>query len=194
MELTKHCQRNVIFQSFIYSSSFKVIAITETWYNKLLPSIFNIAHTDRATRGDDVMLAIHDSIPYCFISSPSNLEVLKVKLELKTPITFCVVYLLPLSSPSYHSDLLSYFDFLLTPNGKTVILGDFNFPDIGWETLSGTSPHSNYFCDLMYKFNLNQFVSHPTHVKGNILDIVLSNDPDLIQNLTVDSSNSPSNF
>ena len=184
------------FQSFVYSSSLKIIAITETWLsdyvlnNELLPSNFNITRTDRATRGGGVMLAIHDSIPYCVISSPSNLEVLTVKLELKTPITLCVVYIPPLSAPSYHSDLLSYFDFLLTPNGKTVILGDFNFPDINWETLSGTSPHSNYFCDLIYKFNLNQFVSHPTHVKGNILDIVLSNDPDLIQNLTVDSSNS----
>ena len=89
-------------------------------------------------------------------------------------ITLCVAYLPPLSTPSYHLDLL------LTPNEKTVILGDFNFPDISWETLSGTSSQSNYFCDLIYKFNLNQSVSHPTHVKGNILDIVL----------TVDSSNS----
>ena len=184
------------FQTLVYSSSFQIIAITETWLsdyilkNELLPSNFNIVRIDRATRGGGVIVAIHDSVPFCVVSSPSNLKILTVKIDLKTLITLCVVYLPPLSTPSYHSDLLSYFDQLLTPNKKTVILADFNFPDISWETLSENPPQSYSFCDLVYKFNLTQSVSHLTHIKGNIVHIVLINDPDLIQNLTVDSSNS----
>ena len=66
----------------------------------------------------------------------------------------------------------------------------YNFPNINWESLSGTSLQSSTFCDLIFQFNLTQFVYHPTHVKGNILDLVLSNDENLVYNLSIDSSNS----
>lgn len=133
------------------------------------------------------MLAIHDLIPFSQLSSPPTLEVVTVKLELKVPLTVCLVYLPPLSS---HSNLLSYLDHLLSLNQKTVILGDFNLPDINWESLSGSSPQSHNFCDLIFKYNITQFVTLPTHTKGNILDLILSNDPDLVHDLSIDSSNS----
>ena len=55
-----------------------------------------------------------------------------------------------------------------------IILGDFNFPSINWQTLLGTSEASSLFCDFVYNNNLDQLVTEPTHVKGNILDLILS--------------------
>ena len=70
------------FQSFVYSSLFKLIAITETWLtdsiynNELLPSGFDVYCKDRNNRGGGVLLAVHQSILSPQLSSPNNLEVI----------------------------------------------------------------------------------------------------------------------
>lgn len=40
-------------------------------------------------------------------------------------------------------------------------------------------------CDTIFSCNLLQLVDQPTHVKGNILDLVLTNDFDLVKSLNV---------
>ena len=65
-------------------------------------------------------------------------------------------------------------------------MGDFNFPDINWTSLVRSGKQSSLFCELC------QLVRHPTHVKGNILDLVLTNDSCLIVNLAVDYDNKSS--
>ena len=45
-----------------------------------------------------------------------------------------------------------------------IILGDFNFPNINWQTLLGTSEISALFCDFVYDNNLDQLVTELTHV------------------------------
>ena len=76
----------------------------------------------------------------------------------------------------------------MSPCNKLILIGDFNFPDIDWDSLSGDHHHSNIFCDIVYRFNLLQYVEQPTHKMGNILDLVLSNDTDLVKDLSIDSS------
>jgi len=46
---------------------------------------------------------------------------------------------------------------------------DFNFPDINWSSLIGSSLSSNTFCEFIFDCNLTQHVMQPTHIKGNIL-------------------------
>lgn len=67
-------------------------------------------------------------------------------------------------------------------------MGDFNFPDIHWPTLSAGSSSSILFCDLIFRLNLTQHVVSATHVMGNLLDLVVSNCPDQICGNTVDVS------
>ena len=50
-----------------------------------------------------------------------------------------------------------------------------NFPDINWNNYSASNSVSSTFCDTIYDLNLTQLVTKPTHVNGNILDVVLSN-------------------
>lgn len=45
------------------------------------------------------------------------------------------------------------------------------------------SANSDLLCDLVYKHNLCQLVHVPTHVRGNFLDLVLTNCPDLVEGL-----------
>ena len=54
-------------------------------------------------------------------------------------------------------------------------MGDQNFPDLNWSILTGHTPLSTYFCDLIFGLNLNQQITEPTHNGGNLLDIILTN-------------------
>ena len=65
------------------------------------------------------------------------------------------------------------------------ITGNFNLESADWlrNTASNNAhtPYLNLFSDL----GLSQLVSEPTHRSGNILDILLSDSPHLVENLQV---------
>ena len=46
------------------------------------------------------------------------------------------------------------------------------------------SVHNN-FCEFVFESNLTQHVNSPTHIRGNLLDLVLTNSPDHVTNLIV---------
>ena len=54
---------------------------------------------------------------------------------------------------------------------SVIILGNFNM--------------SNFFCDLTFGLNLFQLVKKPTHCRGNILDLVFTNNDNLITVLPI---------
>ena len=54
-------------------------------------------------------------------------------------------------------------------------MGDFNIPDVNWSTLSGSHHFSNQFCEAIFNLNLIQLIDLPTHVHGNILDLIFVN-------------------
>ena len=66
-------------------------------------------------------------------------------------------------------------------------MGDFNFPDINWDTLSGHSIASNQFCDLIFQAGLHQLINVPTHKHGNTLDLLFTNLEDNINDLQINS-------
>ena len=91
----------------------------------------------------------------------------------------------PNSNDHYYNSLFHYLLELENETSKIIVVGDFNFPDIDWATFCGSSSISNKFCDLLFQLNLSQLVTQPTHNHGNILDLVITSDEDIIQDLTV---------
>ena len=59
---------------------------------------------------------------------------------------------------------------------KLVIVGDFNLPDVNWETYLGSSEYSQTILNYLDSHNLIQNVMEPTHRSGNILDLVFAAD------------------
>ena len=80
----------------------------------------------------------------------------------------------------------------MVPHRNCILLGDFNFPDIYWQSLSSSHPISKQFCDFIFNNNFIQLVNSPTHSNGycNILDLVLTNSTDLVFDVSVLSSES----
>ena len=183
--------------NYVYSSNFDA---TETWLSEsvfdqeILPANYNIYRKDRPSRGGGVLIAVKDTIPVSVV--PSNLsnntpETIAVRLNLRKPIILGCVYLPPCPSDSYMNDTISNLTQIVqsNPTADTIIAGDFNLPNIQWDTLSSTSSSSSAFCVFVFDNSLIQLIDQPTHVKGNILDLVLSNSDDTVINLTIASDN-----
>ena len=80
---------------------------------------------------------------------------------------------------------LSLMDFMnnLTSDYDHLVAGDFSMPDIDWNTMSAPSICSEMFCKAIVHRNLRQIISEPTHIKGNTLDLVLTDTPELISDI-----------
>ena len=66
-------------------------------------------------------------------------------------------------------------------------MGDFNYNDINWNTLSGHSSNSQEFVETINDLFLTQHVKKAT--KGqNILDLIFSSEPDMVDDLEIRSS------
>ena len=154
-------------------------------------SNFVLYRSDRPSRGGGVLIAIHESMHSTLISSPSDLEVVSVRLGLDNHLVVCCVYVPPDSTVLYVSSLVNYLTEIVS---KCIIVGDFNFPDIDWSSLLGSSSSSNYFCEFIFDCNLTQHVTKPTHEKGNILDLVLTSPLITIDQISVNSSSLSDHF
>ena len=69
------------------------------------------------------------------------------------------------------------------------IIGDMNFPKVNWADFVSMEPTEQLFLNTFGNLSLEQLVDKPTHIKGNILDYVITDKADLITNLSVDSQN-----
>ena len=75
-------------------------------------------------------------------------------------------------------------EFLNKLNGVYIIFGDFNFPDIRWETgCAGTKGRK--FLETIHDKFLSQHVDVATHDSGNILDLILSSEDELVRDVEV---------
>ena len=177
-------------QNFAYLSSVNILAVSETWLTKLifdneiLPTNYTIFRNDQGSRGGVVLLAVKDHIATKLLSSPTNLEMLTVEIKLSyTTVILCVVYP-TLIEVQLLQDHLSQ----LPPSSNILLLGDFNLLDINWDILSSESNTSDAFCAMVFDLNLSELITCPTHIHGNILDLLLTTIDDLISNITVQSS------
>ncbi|MCG8431742.1 MAG: hypothetical protein MJA29_11285, partial [Candidatus Omnitrophica bacterium] len=69
---------------------------------------------------------------------------------------------------------------------RLAVLGDFNFPDICWDTVSTpTMGLSHDFCSLTNDFLLSQLIHGATHKHGNTLDLILTDSPEIFCNTEI---------
>ena len=180
-------------QSLIYSKSYDIICITETWLhdqilnNEILPTNYMIYRRDRESCGGGVLIAVINAIPSKLISIQLLTETISIELDLSPKLLVTCLYIPPNCSDSYQQEVLNCLSSLNT-DSNTILLGDFNTPDINWSTLNATSPFSHSICNLTHSANYIQLISNPTHKHGNILDLILTNAPHRIQNLHVDDT------
>ena len=175
----------------MYSSDFTFICLTDTWLadyvcdGEILRNDYVLNRKDQSKHGGGVLIAVKSCIPSSLVPSPPNLEVISVELGIKHDFVLCSVYIPPDSPAGFISSLVTYLNNLVSSYEYCIFVGDFNLPEINWSSLSGPSLSFNTFCEFVFDCNLTQHVSRPTHMKGNILDLVLTSPTVTVENTLV---------
>jgi hypothetical protein len=168
-----------------------VILITETWCNPEIPdaalsiSGYNIEtdlRRDRRDTGNGVgggllvysklgskILPLDNFInndfnQFCAFSTGTKRDSLK----------FVLCYRPPNSGPD-NTDKLC--EILRTMPLNTIMIGDVNMPNINWETLRADRK-GRALAETVEEEGLEQLVEFSTHIKGNILDLAITNCPE----------------
>ena len=69
--------------------------------------------------------------------------------------------------------------------GRFVIVGDINFPGIRWAT-GGSDARGRAFYETVEDGYMIQHVEEPTHISGNLLDLVISSDEDVVRSVEME--------
>ena len=187
------------------SANLNFIAITETWLNDDFPNSAISAHLEnysiyKSDRVDGRGGALILTSPLLHVESLPNVNVTNIESVWCKLINYNNVTEFPLitacvyRSPSCSfSDLesrlnivqLSFFSTRLPP--KLIIVGDFNLPNYDWNIPSSTIPEQNpvIFLNFLNDYGLVQLNLQPTR-ESNILDLLITNTPDRIADLTTD--------
>ncbi len=91
-------------------------------------------------------------------------------------VTFYLVYRSPNATEENMNKLI---ELVKTVEKDSVLIGDFNLPEVDWE-MGETTRRSRDLVEVLDDQLLVQMVDFPTHIKGNVLDLVLTNIPERV--------------
>ena len=119
-------------------------------------------------------------------------EVLSIELKFPNNTKICIstVYRVSKLKAQNYEALDLYFTTLIKTKkySKLYIVGDFNFPDLtptNWETGLTDSLLEQSFITLFSNLDLTQCIKEPTHIKGNTLDLLLTNNTHSLSDILV---------
>jgi hypothetical protein len=162
-----------------------VILITETWTNGgltdamlQLPGYRLEGRQDRQDTQNGIGGGLVFYVKECYDTEPvsefdNNFnQYSMVSINARgTKINFLLIYRPPSSNVE---NLVNLCELLSSAKTNTIAIGDFNMPGINWKEGTADS-HGRRLLDVMEATNMIQLVEFPTHKKGNILDLVITN-------------------
>ena len=176
-------------RSLVVKESPDVVALTETWTNESIEDEYlclegydMIVRKDRADtaggRGGGIVVYVREI--YAWHEEEKTVfnqcATIKVK-RLRHDLSLHVVYRSPNSTRDNDAHLCQWIRDM---RGDCLIVGDFNFPGIRWET-GCTDSRGRSFYEACADVFLTQHVEGATHLSGNTLDLVLSSNPGMVQ-------------
>ena len=204
----------------IHSNNPEIVLLNETWLKKSIKDeevidnpAYKVFRKDRSIlshpmdkntpkkyrkNGGGVLIAVRDDIEALSkrISLGNGAEILAIEVTVNgSKFVFCTCYRVGTLGPENHeiiSKSLKTFYKSKKPK-KIFIIGDFNLSSVSWP-YDNDSPINNsterLFVDTFNELGLTQCIAHPTHTKGKILDLLLTNDTQMISNVCVRGHNS----
>ena len=185
----------VDFQTSIYAENVDLLIVTETWLtsaildHKILPSCYDMHHRDRSDRrGGGVLLAVKNDINAVRrIDLESNCELVVVEVcpDRGNKFILCGFYRPPSTKSEYLLELKRLLSKVEGDSTPIYLCGDFNLPDINWDyqIVPCFDNISTLFCEIINDSFLLQINHAPTRITNNtsnILDLVFTNQPERI--------------
>ena len=72
---------------------------------------------------------------------------------------------------------------------RHIIVGNFNLDSVNWENCTSTSSIQSRFLEIFYNHCFTQLITQPTHYRGKILDILLTDSPHIVSDICIDEHN-----
>ena len=182
-----------------------IVCATETWLrgikpgkspasdcissSEFTPDDYNIFRNDRSTIGGGVLIMAHKSLtveeqPH--LVTDCELNWIKVKLKNLKDLYVGVFYM-PHRNAKAINELNKSLDLLSKAGAKdTILAGDFNSPDIDWEShtvYSGAQDRElqHQLAEVMSSSSLTQVHNQPTRLSA-LLDLTFTSNPSLMKN------------
>lgn len=185
------------------SKKYDLILVTETWLKaNLADSVitnenYNVFRCDRTSKGGGVALFINKSIPSLPVPVSKfklfEIVALDLVITLNEKLRVVLVYFPPKCSSDckFTEALCCELIHLCGVEGKIILLGDFNFPNIDWRNLTGKNTADKVFLDFSFESKLFQVVDFPSR-GNNFLDLIFASERQLVNNVVKEASFSTS--
>ena len=201
----------------IYEQEPDIIILNETWLkstindNEVFPSnLYKIYRCDRSTtshpvdpddpkkfrrNGGGVLIAIKLSLilysNVINVKYKSEFIAIELILEDKSKIIIATCYRVGTLGMENFRNISDIIKLLLRKKKvkKFFLIGDFNLNKANWLLNTSTNSIEQAFLDEFVQAGLVQLINEPTHIKGNILDILLTNSEQFINDIIVSNSN-----
>lgn len=200
------------FQSYIFENKPDVVILNETWLskehfdNEIFPNdTYQVFRLDRSTKshppdpllckkfkrkGGGIVIAVKSTVEIEAkeICLKSKAEILSINLKSNDSqlcITTC--YRVGTLGEQNLIEIEKHLRNVISMKKYKahVIIGDFNLSNISWSNNSASNELERSFLDMFNDLGLSQMIQTPTHEKGRILDILLTNVPGIISNINV---------
>jgi hypothetical protein len=164
-----------------------LILLTETWCHKEINNAFlsipgyELQHELRQDRDDTKEgrgggLLVYAKQGLNILASDSGVDFVQ---HCKFHVYDLTCYLIYRPPNGTIANMTKLAELIRTAEKNTVFIGDFNLPGVDWGTGQGRGAEKLVIEAAHDKF-CEQMVDFSTHVKGNILDLVLTNIPERI--------------
>ena len=203
------------FNGYILSNKPDIVILNETWLKKsildseVLPKqCYKIFRTDRSGKthpwdpnnpkkyrkhGGGILIGhrLDIDIESTEVSSVKALaEILTINFKLPSgkKLNISTFYRVGNLGLDNFESVKKYLTTLATKKklDKHILIGDLNFPEISWpDPTTSVELHRKFIDLLMLDLNHSQLVDKPTHKNGNILDLLFTNIPEQIKEVTV---------
>uniref|UniRef100_A0A803JG40 Reverse transcriptase domain-containing protein n=1 Tax=Xenopus tropicalis TaxID=8364 RepID=A0A803JG40_XENTR len=181
-------------QAIACIENYDLIGITETWWDDKCDWAVNLNgytlfRRDREIKkGGGVCLYVKSDLKPCNKDiTNENVESLWVEISVRLKVTkkmiIGVCYKPPRIDEGDEAQLLLQMEEA-SKLGQVVVMGDFNYPDIDWSNGVAKSEKASRFVNMLNDNFLFQAVQEPTR-NDAILDLVISNNNELISNICV---------
>ena len=185
-----------------------VIILNETWLKESIldPNFYKLYRLDRyqethpidpdnikkfRKNGGGVLIGVCTQLALTpnIVKIKCRAELLAVEFLLsdKTKLIISTCYTVGTLGRKNFEELSKAIKILIRKRGvkKFILIGDFNFPPINWDTQSSNVSLEQDFLNMFAKNSLIQTVHTPTHRHGNIFDLLLTSSGRFVDNINV---------
>jgi Endonuclease-reverse transcriptase len=170
-----------------------LILVTESWCNDQITNAFlsvpgyeliqdlrlDMTNTDKGC-GGGLLVYSKNNLPVCvlpFDNRDDGLQYCKFRVK---DLTVFLIYRSPSGGPTSVSGLS---DLIREAEKNSLFFGDFNLPEIDWENGTARGRARELF-EAANDRLMEQLVTCSTHVRGNILDLLLTDCPERVVDVT----------